>query len=206
MRYGIVTANLGDYADLRVVVRLARVVEAAGWETFFVWDHLGFVRGVPSGSPGLSCPRLRPPPRTLCWGSPSPRWRVAARRSWPTRWRAWTSLALGARSSEPGSGECRRSSPPSATRATGSSAPQCSMRGSRYWMGSGRARRLLTAGNTTPSRVLLSPWRRCPFSVRAYQSGSGRRGRARLTPRRPLGRMARARHKPRRGLDRDQEP
>src|ERR671912_2194856 len=51
MRYGIVTANLGDYVDPRVAVRLARAAEAAGWEAFFVWDHLGFVRGVPSGDP-----------------------------------------------------------------------------------------------------------------------------------------------------------
>lgn len=51
MRYGIVAANLGDYADPRVAVRLARAAEAAGWEAFFVWDHLGFVRGVPSGDP-----------------------------------------------------------------------------------------------------------------------------------------------------------
>jgi alkanesulfonate monooxygenase SsuD/methylene tetrahydromethanopterin reductase-like flavin-dependent oxidoreductase (luciferase family) len=51
MHYGIVTANLGDYADPRVAVRLARAAEGAGWEGFFVWDHLGFVRGVPSGDP-----------------------------------------------------------------------------------------------------------------------------------------------------------
>jgi alkanesulfonate monooxygenase SsuD/methylene tetrahydromethanopterin reductase-like flavin-dependent oxidoreductase (luciferase family) len=51
MRYGIVTANLGSYADPRLAVRLARVAEAAGWEAFFVWDHLGFVRGAPSGDP-----------------------------------------------------------------------------------------------------------------------------------------------------------
>ena len=63
MRYGIVTANLGDYADPRVAVRLARVAEAAGWEAFFVWDHLDFVRACRRGTPGLSCPRLRPPPR-----------------------------------------------------------------------------------------------------------------------------------------------
>jgi hypothetical protein len=49
MRYSIVTANLGDYTDPRVAVRLAHATEAAGWEAFFVWDHLGFVRGVPSG-------------------------------------------------------------------------------------------------------------------------------------------------------------
>jgi alkanesulfonate monooxygenase SsuD/methylene tetrahydromethanopterin reductase-like flavin-dependent oxidoreductase (luciferase family) len=51
MRYGIVTANLGEYADPRVAVRLARAAEAAGWEAFFIWDHLGFVRGAPSGDP-----------------------------------------------------------------------------------------------------------------------------------------------------------
>jgi alkanesulfonate monooxygenase SsuD/methylene tetrahydromethanopterin reductase-like flavin-dependent oxidoreductase (luciferase family) len=51
MRYGIVTSNLGEYADPRVAVRVARAAEAAGWEAFFVWDHLGFVRGVPSGDP-----------------------------------------------------------------------------------------------------------------------------------------------------------
>src|SRR4028119_1284272 len=51
MRYGIVMANLDDYADPRVAVRLARAAETAGWEAVFVWDHLAFVRGVPSGDP-----------------------------------------------------------------------------------------------------------------------------------------------------------
>ena len=51
MRYGIVTANLGEYADPRVAVSLARAAEAAGWQAFFVWDHLGFVWGAPSGDP-----------------------------------------------------------------------------------------------------------------------------------------------------------
>jgi alkanesulfonate monooxygenase SsuD/methylene tetrahydromethanopterin reductase-like flavin-dependent oxidoreductase (luciferase family) len=51
MRYGIVTANLGDYTDPRVAVRPAGAAKAAGWEAFFVWDHLGFVRDVPSGGP-----------------------------------------------------------------------------------------------------------------------------------------------------------
>src|ERR671933_2061014 len=51
MRYGIVTSNLGEYADPHVAVDLARAAEAAGWEAFFVWDHLGFVRGVSSGDP-----------------------------------------------------------------------------------------------------------------------------------------------------------
>lgn len=53
MRYGIVTSNLGEYADPRAAVRMARSAEEAGWEAFFLWDHLGFVRGVPSGDPWI---------------------------------------------------------------------------------------------------------------------------------------------------------
>ena len=51
MRYGIVMSNLDDYADPRLVVRLARAAEEAGWEGFFVWDHLGFMWGTPSCDP-----------------------------------------------------------------------------------------------------------------------------------------------------------
>jgi probable F420-dependent oxidoreductase len=51
MRYGIEVVTLGDYADPRPVVELAQAAEAAGWEGLFVWDHLGFVWGAPSGDP-----------------------------------------------------------------------------------------------------------------------------------------------------------
>jgi alkanesulfonate monooxygenase SsuD/methylene tetrahydromethanopterin reductase-like flavin-dependent oxidoreductase (luciferase family) len=51
MRYGIVMANLGDYADPRVILRIAQEAETAGWEAFFVWDHLGFVWREPSSDP-----------------------------------------------------------------------------------------------------------------------------------------------------------
>ena len=54
MRYGVVLANLDDYADPRVAVRLARAAEEAGWEAFFVWDHLGFVWGTPSSDPWVN--------------------------------------------------------------------------------------------------------------------------------------------------------
>ncbi len=49
MHYGIDVVTLGDYADPRRVVRLARAAEAAGWQGIFVWDHLAFAWGVPSG-------------------------------------------------------------------------------------------------------------------------------------------------------------
>ncbi len=54
MRYGVVIANIRDYADPRVAVRLARAAEEAGWEGFFIWDHLGFVWDVPSADPWVT--------------------------------------------------------------------------------------------------------------------------------------------------------
>src|SRR5688500_4723187 len=51
MHYAIEVVTLGEYADPRPVVRLAKAAEAAGWEGLFIWDHLGFVWGAPSGDP-----------------------------------------------------------------------------------------------------------------------------------------------------------
>lgn len=51
MHYGIVISNMGAYSDPREAVRLARAAEDAGWEGFFVWDHLGFVWDAPSADP-----------------------------------------------------------------------------------------------------------------------------------------------------------
>lgn len=53
MRYGIEVVTLGELADPRRVVQLAEAAEAAGWEAIVVWDHLGFVMGVPSGDPWI---------------------------------------------------------------------------------------------------------------------------------------------------------
>jgi probable F420-dependent oxidoreductase len=40
MRYGIYLPNQGAFADVGVLVELARAAEAAGWDGFFVWDEL----------------------------------------------------------------------------------------------------------------------------------------------------------------------
>jgi alkanesulfonate monooxygenase SsuD/methylene tetrahydromethanopterin reductase-like flavin-dependent oxidoreductase (luciferase family) len=45
IRYGISVPNFADYADPRVVAALAREAEAAGWDGFFVWDHMLFMPG-----------------------------------------------------------------------------------------------------------------------------------------------------------------
>jgi alkanesulfonate monooxygenase SsuD/methylene tetrahydromethanopterin reductase-like flavin-dependent oxidoreductase (luciferase family) len=43
MRYGVVAANIGSYAEPAKLLRLAETAEAAGWEALFVWDHLAWV-------------------------------------------------------------------------------------------------------------------------------------------------------------------
>jgi probable F420-dependent oxidoreductase len=40
MRYGMYLPNQGAFADVHVLVELARSAEAAGWDGFFVWDEL----------------------------------------------------------------------------------------------------------------------------------------------------------------------
>ena len=40
MRFGFVVPNFDDYADPRLLADLAREAEAAGWDGFFLWDHL----------------------------------------------------------------------------------------------------------------------------------------------------------------------
>src|ERR671937_1993870 len=66
MRHGLCVANIGSYADPRNAAHLARAAEEAGWDAFFVWDHLGFVWDGPAGDPwiiltavALSSSRLR---------------------------------------------------------------------------------------------------------------------------------------------------
>ena len=74
MHYGIEVVTFGEFGDPRVVVRLARAAEAAGWEGLWVWDHIVFPYGV--GDPWVIlcavaastrrlklCPGIAPLPR-----------------------------------------------------------------------------------------------------------------------------------------------
>ena len=40
MRCSINIPNFGDFADARVVAKVAAAAEAAGWDALFVWDHV----------------------------------------------------------------------------------------------------------------------------------------------------------------------
>jgi alkanesulfonate monooxygenase SsuD/methylene tetrahydromethanopterin reductase-like flavin-dependent oxidoreductase (luciferase family) len=42
MRYGISIPNFGAWAEPWTMVELARDAEAAGWDGFFLWDHIRF--------------------------------------------------------------------------------------------------------------------------------------------------------------------
>ena len=40
MKYGVYVPNHGDFFDTRFIAQLARETEEAGWDGFFVWDHI----------------------------------------------------------------------------------------------------------------------------------------------------------------------
>ena len=40
MYYGLHASSCGEYADARTLAELARQAEAAGWDGFFIWDHV----------------------------------------------------------------------------------------------------------------------------------------------------------------------
>jgi alkanesulfonate monooxygenase SsuD/methylene tetrahydromethanopterin reductase-like flavin-dependent oxidoreductase (luciferase family) len=54
LRFAICATNFGSWSDPHVAVRTARVAQAAGWEGYFVWDHLAFVWGPPSADPWVT--------------------------------------------------------------------------------------------------------------------------------------------------------
>ena len=41
MHYAINTPNFGIYSDIRMMAELAHEAEEAGWDGFFIWDHIG---------------------------------------------------------------------------------------------------------------------------------------------------------------------
>ena len=51
MRYGIYLPNFGPYGDARVLAELARDAEAAGWDGFFIWDHIAVEEHLPMVDP-----------------------------------------------------------------------------------------------------------------------------------------------------------
>ena len=42
MKYGVNSPGFGQFADPRVLAELARIAEDAGWDGYFIWDHIYF--------------------------------------------------------------------------------------------------------------------------------------------------------------------
>jgi alkanesulfonate monooxygenase SsuD/methylene tetrahydromethanopterin reductase-like flavin-dependent oxidoreductase (luciferase family) len=47
MRFALNVPNYGPYADVRAMADLARLAEDCGWDGFFVWDHVTWLRADP---------------------------------------------------------------------------------------------------------------------------------------------------------------
>jgi alkanesulfonate monooxygenase SsuD/methylene tetrahydromethanopterin reductase-like flavin-dependent oxidoreductase (luciferase family) len=54
MRFAIDTPNFGDYSDPRLLAELAQKAETAGWDGFFLWDHIGARWAFPIGDPWVA--------------------------------------------------------------------------------------------------------------------------------------------------------
>jgi alkanesulfonate monooxygenase SsuD/methylene tetrahydromethanopterin reductase-like flavin-dependent oxidoreductase (luciferase family) len=54
LNFAVCLTNFGAYADPKQSLRVAQAAESAGWDGFFVWDHLAFVWGPPSADPWVT--------------------------------------------------------------------------------------------------------------------------------------------------------
>ena len=54
MRYAIDTPQFGPYSDPRVLAQLAREAEDAGWDGFFIWDHINVGWADPVADPWIA--------------------------------------------------------------------------------------------------------------------------------------------------------
>jgi alkanesulfonate monooxygenase SsuD/methylene tetrahydromethanopterin reductase-like flavin-dependent oxidoreductase (luciferase family) len=76
MKYAIEVVPFGEYAHPKLIVELARAAEEAGWDALFLWDHLGFVWGMPSADPWVALAAVAQATENLRFGvdvTPLPR-------------------------------------------------------------------------------------------------------------------------------------
>jgi alkanesulfonate monooxygenase SsuD/methylene tetrahydromethanopterin reductase-like flavin-dependent oxidoreductase (luciferase family) len=66
VQYGLFPPNFGDYGDPNVLRELARRAEAAGWDGFFVWDHL--LGELPVADPWVALAAIAAETRSLVLG------------------------------------------------------------------------------------------------------------------------------------------
>ncbi|MFJ4500023.1 LLM class flavin-dependent oxidoreductase [Streptomyces sp. NPDC088864] len=54
MKYGIYVPNCWNYGSVAALTRLARAAEHAGWDGFFIWDHLFVADDIPVVDPQIA--------------------------------------------------------------------------------------------------------------------------------------------------------
>lgn len=54
MHYALDTPNFGDYSEPRLLAELAHEAETAGWDGFFLWDHIEASWPFPIGDPWVA--------------------------------------------------------------------------------------------------------------------------------------------------------
>lgn len=54
MKFGLLNSNIRSYSDPRTAVRVAQAAELAGWDAWFVWDHLAFAWDRPAADPWVT--------------------------------------------------------------------------------------------------------------------------------------------------------
>jgi alkanesulfonate monooxygenase SsuD/methylene tetrahydromethanopterin reductase-like flavin-dependent oxidoreductase (luciferase family) len=69
VKFAVCLSNFGTYADPRRAVAVAQAAGRAGWDGFFVWDHLAFVWGHPSADPWVTLAAVAVETRGLVLGT-----------------------------------------------------------------------------------------------------------------------------------------
>jgi alkanesulfonate monooxygenase SsuD/methylene tetrahydromethanopterin reductase-like flavin-dependent oxidoreductase (luciferase family) len=69
VRFGLSFPNFGTYAEASTLVELAVTADDAGWDGFFVWDHIVVADGVPVADPWVLLGAIGQATRSIRIGS-----------------------------------------------------------------------------------------------------------------------------------------
>lgn len=69
MKYALYLPNFGAFGDARTLVSLAQEAEGAGWDGFFLWDHINRAFVIPMVDPWIALSAVAAATRTLRIGA-----------------------------------------------------------------------------------------------------------------------------------------
>jgi hypothetical protein len=96
MQYALYLPNFGAEHSARGLAELARDAEEAGWDGFFVWDHvIAGETGMPMLDVWVALAAMAMTTSRIRLGQQSRRCRAAVRGSWPAKPSRWTTCRTG---------------------------------------------------------------------------------------------------------------